>query len=318
MLPRLLALVPLVAALLAGPAAALALSAPAGGGIEVSFLYNLSTLTGTVRLSGLGLSRDAFTKELFAYGYGGVRIYNPSGMEVFSFGDDEAFGIMRGVVAYENGDLLILTHSDGIPALVRCSYRGEPMGKLEPTGAPEGYRFGQDFTPSALAHSGGNLYLADTAGMRVLVTGATGAYVASYDVASLIEMEKKRADLGLNGFSVDRDGNLLVTVAPLFKAYVISPAGEVRSFGKSGSAPGLFNVVKGIASDEQGNLFVVDSLKCAVMVFDRDFRFLGEFGYRGVGPGRLIVPESIVVADGRVFVSQNGNRGVSVYQVRRV
>jgi len=167
-----------------------------------------------------------------------------------------------------------------------------------------------------MVYAQGRIYLADLPRMKVLVVDEQGAYAASYDLATLIDLEEKnREDAGLGGFNVDPAGNLLFTVPPLFRAYVLSPGGEVRSFGTPGSAPGKFNVVNGIAGDETGRLYVVDTLKCAVLAFDRDFKFLGEFGYRGYSPGRLIAPRSVAVGNGNVYVAQYGGRGVTVYRV---
>ena len=50
------------------------------------------------------------------------------------------------------------------------------------------------------------------------------------------------------------------------------------------------------------------------LVFNKDLNFVTEFGYRGFGPGSLIVPSDVVAGpDGRIYVSQAGNRGVSVF-----
>jgi hypothetical protein len=296
---------PLAAILLGG--------APAPtGAIRLSFLHNLSTLTGDVRLGGLGLSYDRTSKELFVFGYGAIRVFNAAGMETYSFGDDEAFGSVLGVVALEGGDLLVLSYREGIPSIIRTNFRGEPQGKVELSGLPPDLA---PFKPNVLAYVRGTVYFADLATMRVLLTDADGSYRASFDVAALLDLETKREDTGLNGFAVDQDGNLLFTIAPMFRAYVVSPDGEVRSFGKSGSAPGLFNIVAGIGSDDAGRIYVVDSLKCAVIVFDRDFNFVGEFGYRGSRPGNLIAPRDVAVAKDAVYVAQGGRRGVTAYQI---
>lgn len=52
----------------------------------------------------------------------------------------------------------------------------------------------------------------------------------------------------------------------------------MTSFGRSGSAAGRFGVIAGIAVDRQGRVIVADKLKSVVMVFDKDFTFLSEFG----------------------------------------
>jgi hypothetical protein len=54
------------------------------------------------------------------------------------------------------------------------------------------------------------------------------------------------------------------------------------------------------------------------MIFDKDFNFIREFGYRGGSPQNLIVPNDIAV-DGRdrVYVAQGRRRGVSVFALER-
>ncbi|HZY01899.1 MAG TPA: hypothetical protein VFF02_00255 [Anaeromyxobacteraceae bacterium] len=285
-----------------------------GHGLELRYAYSLATLTGQVRLNGLELSYDPAGRELFATGYGSVRVFNTSGVQTYQFGnaDDEA-GFVADVAALEDGELLLLTSRERSFSLLRANFRGEPQETLNLTGLPP--EFPGDFRPGAIAYSRGRIYLADKPGMRVLVVDERGRTLAAYDLAALIGEQEKRQDLGINGFAVDREGNLLFTIAPLFKAYVYPPGGEVRSFGVPGSAPGKFNLVGGIASDDQGRLYLADLLKCAVLVFDREFKFLGEFGYRGRAPGRLIAPTGVAVGQGRVYVSQYGSMGISVYQI---
>ena len=79
----------------------------------------------------------------------------------------------------------------------------------------------------------------------------------------------------------------------LFKAFQLSPDKKLASFGRSGSAPGRFGVVAGIVTDSRGNVLVADKLKSVVMVFDKNFDFLTEFGYRGSRPENLVVPDDL-------------------------
>jgi len=96
---------------------------------------------------------------------------------------------------------------------------------------------------------------------------------------------------------------------------VLSPDGTLRSFGIKGSAPGKFNVISGIAVDEKGYYYVTDILKSAVLVFDKDFRWLKEFGYRGNRPGSLASPVDVAAGGGKIYVSQYARRGVSVFKI---
>ena len=52
------------------------------------------------------------------------------------------------------------------------------------------------------------------------------------------------------------------------------------------------------------------------MIFDKDFNFQTEFGYRGFGPENLIAPRELGVDQaGRVYVNQARRRGVSVFKI---
>ena len=61
---------------------------------------------------------------------------------------------------------------------------------------------------------------------------------------------------------------------------------------------------------------MADRLKSAVLIFDRDFQFQLEFGYRGIRPENLIGPRNLALdAKGRLYVSQLGGRGISVFKI---
>jgi len=61
---------------------------------------------------------------------------------------------------------------------------------------------------------------------------------------------------------------------------------------------------------------VADRLRSVVLVFDPDFRFQAEFGYRGDRPSSLIVPDDLAIdRRGNIYVGQAANRGVSVFRI---
>ena len=120
----------------------------------------------------------------------------------------------------------------------------------------------------------------------------------------------------LNGVDVDLDGNIYFTLATQFTAYRLRADRTVEFFGQPGGSQGKFGVIAGIAADRSGNIYVVDTLKCVVMVFDQNFNFLHEFGYRTSKPGGLVAPKDVTVSgDGRLYVTQQAGRGVNVYDV---
>jgi hypothetical protein len=173
------------------------------------------------------------------------------------------------------------------------------------------------FRPDRIHYVGGRVYLADSSRMKAVVITPDGGFLAFHDLAAVAAAgQKKIEERQMGGFSVDEAGNLLFTVPTLFTAYVVSPGGEVKSFGSPGSREGRFNIAGPIARDETGTVYVADVLRCVVLLFDgNDFRYLGEAGGRGYGPGRLIAPSSMAVGNNWLFISQGGDRGVNAYRV---
>lgn len=284
--------------------------------VDVSFLYKLSSTTGVIPFHGLNVSYDPYGKETLVVGGGRVHIFNAAGMEVFVFGEDPDVGSISAAAPTADGDFVLLTVTPGgTTSIALANFRGEVKGRIEPRDLPP--EIPLPFLPNAIGWAQGNVYLADLGGMRIVVLGMDGSFVRYHDVTKLLDKDdRSRADNGLRGFRVAPNGDVLFTIQPLFRAYVLSPDGVLRGFGVRGSAPGKFNIVAGIARDERGYYYVSDLLKSAVLVFDKDFRWVKEFGFRTNKPGALVAPVDVAAGDGKVFVSQFANRGVSVFSVK--
>jgi DNA-binding beta-propeller fold protein YncE len=304
MSPRLLS-VALAAALLAAPVRA----------FEATHVYALSGLNGALPSSWADLSYDAGRGELWVANPGDqtVRVFDADGMERFVFGDAPELGRVFSVAALDGGDLVVVSKLGGAVVLLRCNFRGEVKGAFELRGAPA--EFMADFTPVKVRTAGGRLYLVDPGAMRVVIADQDGTVVATRDFAGTVETDGGEVE-GMTGFGVAADGTMLFTVATAFTAVIVPPSGTPRAFGSKGSSPGRFNIVGGIARDEEGRVFVADTLRSVVMAFGRNLEFLGEFGYRGESAGSLVGPKDLVAAKGMVFVAQNASRGVSAFRVR--
>jgi DNA-binding beta-propeller fold protein YncE len=176
------------------------------------------------------------------------------------------------------------------------------------------------FHPNHIVYQDGQIYLADGNKLLAAIIDSKGNVKRTFDLAKTIELEEKDKDNSLmDGFSVDKDGSMLFTLPMLFTAYRVSLEGKSSSFGKPGSIPGNFGVISGIIADNRGNYLVSDKLKCVVMVFDKNFKFQLEFGGRGRGPGQFIIPQQLAIdSSDRVYVIQEGNRGVSVFSMQYV
>ncbi len=300
--------------------AALTLIIPISGGavVKESFLYKLSDFTGAVPYDGPRVSVDKERNEVYVLFQNLIRVFNEHGMEIYRFGEDLDLGQILDVVVDQRGDILLLSYMtvNGVSnwSLSRCNYRADLISKIEIKNLPSEL---SDFFPNRMVYQKGDLYFVSFLGLRTVITDSDGNFKKSYDLFSLLDLqEKDRGNVEISGFSVDERGNILFTVAVLFKAYILSPDGQLTFFGKPGGAPGRFNVVAGIAADSKGNYLVADKLKSAVMIFDSRLNFITQFGYRGSKPWNLIVPDEIAIdKQDRIFVTQARKRGVSVFKL---
>ena len=290
-------------------------SLSSAGEYKASFLYTLSDFSGTKPFSSARINQDPVKNEIYAMVGEAVSIFNTSGMEVYRFDYDPTIGIVSDVVVLGNGQLAMLASKGPVTRLVRCNFRGEPLGNIDLTGVPSEFA---KFSPNRVFAREGKLYQISYTAMQILITDEQGAYIKGIDLAKELGMsEKEREESGLGGIAIDHDGGFFFTIPAAAKVYHFSADGKQRVFGKRGSAPGRFGVVTGIAVDNDGNILVVDKLRCVVMIFNRtNFTLIKEFGNRGFKPGNLIGPDDILVDNqNRAYISSLRKRGISVYQL---
>jgi len=304
---------------------------PAFGELTASFRYPLSNFSGPVRSQWAQLAVDQERNEIYALNRreNDIRIFDAHGMEIHAFG--EGFGTASDIAIGDDGDIFILSRGYATSAVQLLDYRGELISEITPTDVPAEF---SEHRADRLVYTQRSLYLVDSDSLSVIVLDADGRFKKGYDLNTILRrhlgdddrLKKKTEktdwtdnrleDVSLNGFHVDRRGNMLFTVPVLFSAYRLSADGRLAEFGRPGSAPGKFGVVAGIVTDDMGNIYVADRLRSVVLVFDRNFVFQTEFGYRGDRPSNLIVPDDVAIdAGGNVYVAQAANRGVSVFRV---
>ena len=286
------------------------------GAVEVSFLYRLSDFSGPIPFHWATVHTDTERNEIYVVDphERDVRVFNDSGMEVFRFGDDGTLGSVHDVAVEKGGDILVISRRAGRTSLIVCNFRGEPGSELNVKNLPPDFI---PFSPENIAYRDGRVYLLDRQALKIVVIDEKGLFRQGYDVGAILGISKgKRAETEIAGFSIDGQGNILFTIPVKFAAYKLSPDGTIQSFGRPGSAPGKFGVVGDIVADEASYYYVADRLRSVVMIFDRDFRFIREFGYRGARPMNLIGPRHLVLdPKGRLYVSQLRYKGVSVFKI---
>jgi DNA-binding beta-propeller fold protein YncE len=283
--------------------------------VETSFLYHLSDFNGPIVYNWPNISVDAERNEIYVVDASArnVTVFNDQGMEIYHFGDDSNFGRPVTVSLDRDGNILVLAKKGSNAAIIKCNFRGEPIAEVVLTNFPPDF---SGFSPSRMAYQQELLYLLDTTSLKIAVTDANGVFQNGYDLVTVAGIEdSKRDSIDIDGFSVDSKGNMLFTIPVKFAAFVLSPDGNIIRFGRPGGAPGRFNNIGGIVADDRGYYYVADKLKSAILIFDKDFRFQSEFGYRGSLPGNLKGPRDLALdTHGRLYVSQLG-KGISVFQI---
>lgn len=293
--------------------------------IQVSYQYNLASFSGSIKMFQAKLAVSRKTNEVFVFDPAkkDIRIFNEHGMEIFRMGEGDEFAWALDFAVDDEANVYILFRNfrrDGIP---KYNFRGDPAGRIEVRDVPPQFA---DLKPSIIVCRQNRLYLVEVDTMRIIVLDLEGKYQTGYAALPMVKQaaesmkkakERKNEIFDMFGFNVDGQGNMFFTVPSIASAFRLSPDGKIERFGKAGSSPGQFGVVSGVAVDEQGYVYLSDRLRCVVMVFDKDFNFINEFGFRGYGPSNLIVPSYVAVSNDTVFVSQAANRGISCFQIIR-
>jgi hypothetical protein len=312
--------------------AAISLMGTSEAEVKGTYLYNLSDFAGIVPTTSAKISIDNVHKEVYLITGDIIRVFNASGMEIYSFGEDLSVGVFYDAATDPEGNIYLLSFSykEDREIVTLCNYRGEPVREIKLTNIPPEF---EGSRPNRMIYRNGTLYFVLESKMKVFMTDVNGVFKDAIDLFPLMDIqperslarktakggkpeEVKRSDYGIDGFYVDPEGNMLFTSPITAVAYIVSPDRKVESFGKRGSAPGKFSVPRGIARDKSGNYFVSDILRCVVMIFNSKFDFINEFGYRGWGPGNLIGPTAMAVDDdSRLYVTQLMDRGVSVFKI---
>lgn len=131
---------------------------------------------------------------------------------------------------------------------------------------------------------------------------------------------------GLRGLAVDNANFVYVLdnsarAGEAVRKYDPNSNQPVLRFGTNqGAGPGQFRGATDLAVDDRnGDVYVVDQGNNRVQRFDRDGRFVSEFGTAGRGNGQFDRPYGIAIdKDGYVYVADTGNKRVQKFAPGRV
>lgn len=114
------------------------------------------------------------------------------------------------------------------------------------------------------------------------------------------------------GLAIDTANRFLYVVDTQQDQVIVYDADTLKLLRRIGTggknhfltSPGDFGAPQGVALDQDGNVYVTDTLNNRVEIFDADGNFISLFGKHGDGPGCFARPKGIAVdGDGHIWVA---------------
>jgi DNA-binding beta-propeller fold protein YncE len=206
-------------------------------------------------------------------------------------------------IALGRGDEILVCDAD-LGRVFRLAADGRPLGEF---GAGVLQR------PTGIARDAqqGRIFVADTHAHAIQVFDDDGRLLATWG---------RRGDgpgeLNYPTHLAWRDGLLLVADSMNARIQGFDGQGKpVLRVGERGLYVGNLVRPKGVAADDEGNIYVVESMHDTLLVFDRSGRFLMALGGTDGGSGNFYLPAGVWVDErGRVFVADMFNGRVAVFQ----
>ena len=146
----------------------------------------------------------------------------------------------------------------------------------------------------------------------VQIYGADGALLRSWPTAAA-------SCKGAHGIRIDREGNFWLTDFLKHVVQKYTPEGKLLLTlgepGRAGQDAGHFNGPTDTAILPSGDLFVSDGYgNRRIVHFDKQGRFVKQWGEKGLGPGQFALPHAIVAdSQNRLYVADRNNGRIQVF-----
>lgn len=253
--------------------------------------------TGTVDGSGRILVTDVSRKAVFVFdeAQGRLDVWEDAG-------PNTPFVAPVGITVGPRGEVLVADAE--LKRVFRFDAAGRPLGSfgtsslLRPTGLARDPVRKRTYVADTLAH---DIKVFDDDGQLVATWGRRGDGTGEFNFPTFL--------------AFGRD-TLYVTDAMNARIQGLAADGTVKFvFGQRGVYVGNLVRPKGVASNSEGNIYVIESLYDTLVVLDGEGRFLLSIGETGKDAGKFYLPAGVWTdARNRVFVADMFNGRVAVLQ----
>lgn len=174
----------------------------------------------------------------------------------------------------------------------------------------EGNAGGQFSKPRRIAADAkGNFYVADTGNSRVQKFDPGGKFLLAFGTSASGEGGLKEP----NGIATDTAGNIYVTEVSGHKLVKFSPTGEfIKEW--TGPEPAFYGPGD-IAVGPNKLFYILDQGRTRIVKFDPATEIFTSWGTRGGDPGQFLESTGIGVGNSLVFVADNGNNRIQVFDL---
>jgi sugar lactone lactonase YvrE len=157
---------------------------------------------------------------------------------------------------------------------------------------------------------------------RLFVSDPGLRHVLVFDSAHKAEDVITDGLVSPGALAIDRENRLLYVSDVELDQVLVYDADSLklkRKMGTTGhnhelTTPGDFAKPTGLAVDQEGNLYVADTLNNRIEIFDADGKFISTFGKAGDGPGYFARPKGVAIdGDGHIWVADGMQDRVQVF-----
>lgn len=215
--------------------------------------------------------------------------------------------------------------TDTAPARVIIFDRGDRTASALNITPPPSSTEGKLLAPSGIAVDGtGVIFVSDAQQGRVFGYDRNGTLLMVLGRAQVMT-SSRAATMSRNGLgdlsspaglAADNARNrLYVADKHAQQVKVFTTMGEhLFDIGNTGKRDEDFKFPEAVSLDRNGNIYVLDSLRLRVFIFDPDGKFMRSFSLKDAVPGHSIKPKGIALdSDGHIYVTDAVNNHILIY-----